>query len=546
MNNNWGMTIRLFKKIYPIIILILACNINDPVEQQLPDHITLNSSQLPLTPQNTVLLLTNKSTGKVELPLITMNSNSIRSTTSKKREYIPQRRLDKPPRRAEPITSREIRDVDPIRVYQTGDTESFVVLTESNPYSVYNSVELTLEHIAEVPGNIYSLNIWVDKSDPENQSYPGEAIAHLADSFSGIIKDMNTIYGAPWGSRGGISDSYISENRTDIHILLLDIAGDGGDTIQADSGVIYGYFDSYDLYRNDSLSEETKINSGISNQCLNLVIDSYLYFNRTKDSEDNVPEWSEYNLDSIYGISTLIHELQHMIHFYQKSILKHQDISSNEAIFVNEMFSMVAEDILASKYLKVYLGSGIYGYIPPDLDRIPYFNTGWDIQGSYQWDNNSLQSYANAYTLGAYLIRNYNVELLRSYLTASSSGVDGLITTLQSYGSPELNRATLLHNFGIAVLKSSSTTTVFPYIFNQDIELLNGLYFLFAFDLHSSYYYGDATFTTYSFQKYQDISTTPFNMESNFYIDLGLVDQNSIIQLKFNQGSNDIIYSLVF
>lgn len=545
------MTKKMYYKSYPLIslllLLLVSCNISESDNDLSKESITIDSSELSDTPLSTTLLLTNESSDNTILPIIKIDGISYSSLIfNGTRNLDTPRRVSKPPREAVTRSPRSVREIDPVKDYIIGDTESFVVLTGDVPESAYSSVDLTLELKEDIPDTTYSLNIWVDKNDPENLHYPENAITHISDNFNGIIKDMVSIYGHPWGDRDDSITSYISEDRTDIHIFLLDIASDGGDTIQTDSGVIFGYFDSYDLYMNDSLSEETITTNGKSNQCLNFVIDSYLYFNRTRDSNDNVSDWSEYSFDTIYGVSTLIHEFQHMIHFYQKNLIQDQNITTNEGVFVNEMFSMVAEDILASKYLKILLASGSYGYIPPDLDRFPYFNTGWDVQSSFLWADNSLQSYANSYTLGAYIIRNYDINLLKSFLTSSSSGVDGLLEVLQDYGSPDLTRGDLLHNFGTAVLKSSNDSTVFPYIFNKYVEFYDGEYQLFPFNLHSEYYYGDYTFTPHTLEKYQSLTGEVFNGESNYYIDLGELDNTSLIELVFPEDTDSITYSLIF
>lgn len=533
MNNTWGMIKKVLQTLYPIFLLILfSCNLENDEPSDRSEVIKLDLSGLFSSQSRVTLLLTNGSKDDTTLPTISSNTTYTRSTDPTTYSATPFR-VDKESRSlTKDYDIDKSRSLDTTRDYTVGDVESFVMLTDLVPFT-YSWVDLTLEHKGEISDSEYTLYIWLDRTDSDNQGDFTAAVDHLAEQSNGIFSDMIDVYGDPWGERSISPDNLISSERRDIHIFLIDIAGDGGAFNTASEGTIYGYFDSFDLY-NFETDEVTTPAIETPNRCLNLVIDSYLYLTPTI-------EWSANNSSTIYGVSTLIHELQHMIHYYQKSIIQGQNMGTNESVFINEMFSMIAEDLLASSYL----GNDTVGYLPPDLIRMPDFNTGWDVQGSYLWLDN-LQSYANAYALGAYILRNYSIDLIKSYLNSERNGIDGLITTLQYFNSPNLTRKKLLENFGRAVLNSYSSETEFPYIFNRPVLQSSEEYYLFAFNLFSETYYPSSTFSTYPLDLYQSKLDRTFNGESNYYIDLGILQSSSEVELSFPDGLDSVSYSLVF
>ncbi|GAH46426.1 unnamed protein product, partial [marine sediment metagenome] len=94
-----------------------------------------------------------------------------------------------------------------------------------------------------------------------------------------------------------------------------------------------------------------------------------------------------------------------MIHFYQKAVKR---TGTNSETWINEMCSMVAEDII-SKNLDidgprgVDAGTGDAG--PPDNEngRLPLFNVFNDISVP-EWDHQPY-NYSINYAFGAYLSR---------------------------------------------------------------------------------------------------------------------------------------------
>ena len=129
-----------------------------------------------------------------------------------------------------------------------------------------------------------------------------------------------------------------------------------------------------------------------------------------------------WNLEDYYPamqISTLAHEFQHMIHYYQKSVLRTSsggDVGGSDT-WVNEMLSLMAEDFVSQRLqaagLDIAGPRGVVGAVggrgrhqlPADCPAFNLYND-WPVT---QWYG-SWADYAVAYAFGAYLARNYGGE----------------------------------------------------------------------------------------------------------------------------------------
>ncbi len=417
--------------------------------------------------------------------------------------------------------------------YNIDDPETFYVLTGPTPRD-YNDVNFSLKEKVESPN--YDLYIWVD--DNELNDLPSGAIEHLSTKFQNIYPDMVSIFGKPWGTHN--FGNLIDNNRDDIHILLTDISNDGN---TENESYIYGYYSSFDL---NLFTPENN-----SNACLNLVIDSHIYFNRNTEINNN--GWNINNMDTVDAISTLIHEFQHMIHFYQKNILNNINSTSNDGIYVNEMFSMIAEDVLAYDHLK-FEYSDVTAFRPPAYARLWYFNESntWRDKSLLLWDD-SLDSYSNAYSLGSYLIRNYDLSFLSTYFKGNNVGVSNIITAIQDVtNNRTYNKTDLLLDYGEAILRSNSKITIKPKILNssQLITATNSLNST-SFSLDTIDYYNQfvSSFTPYTISEINNKSNkdlTNFYRNSNIYIDLGLISSTDVIEIDFYTDEIDVEYRLVY
>ena len=204
-----------------------------------------------------------------------------------------------------------------------------------NLSSVPATCRKVVNGVSVAGGGTRTLNIWV----ADNCWYVGgtegaqlvtqsmvDAIADkfLDDgSFNDIYDWVTAMLGAEWGPHGA-ADLVLPNGE--ITILLCDIANDNA------AGGYVGYFWSKDNYTTEYVPE--------SSERVMFTIDavSYATGDGSWDAGDFWPE-------EIF--STLAHEFQHMIHFYQRGVLR--DAMANGDTWINEMASLVTEDLVADK-----------------------------------------------------------------------------------------------------------------------------------------------------------------------------------------------------
>ena len=261
---------------------------------------------------------------------------------------------------------------------------------------------------------------------------------------------VTATFGDPWGPHD-IPILIPAEAAEEIHILVFDIGGDG---IPAGS-FIAGFFFAKDNY----LRNPDHPILATSNERLMFYLDAPVLTiaeGETWEVTDRAPS---------IMIGTLAHEFQHMIHFYQKPILRDAD----SEIWLNEMSSEMAEDLIADK-LEV-AGPRSVAFDDPTAGepgnvrgRLPGFNLYNDIQVT-RWDGR-LANYEINYALGAYLARNYGGAALFSAIVQSEhAGTDAIEAALQDLGYEDSFGQTL-QNWGVAVLRSNDTSAPVPYRYN--------------------------------------------------------------------------------
>ncbi|OHD68326.1 MAG: hypothetical protein A2W19_17165 [Spirochaetes bacterium RBG_16_49_21] len=248
-----------------------------------------------------------------------------------------------------------------------------------------------------------TLNIWVaDDCWAETGSksilVTQEMVDTTAEKFlrSGADNDIydwvTNIYGQPWG--GHASPELIANEKynNSITILLNDIDNDDA------SGGVLGYFWAKDNFIRKYFP--------YSNERIMFYLDAILLA-----KGDNPAAWNVTDSMPSQVISTLSHEFQHMIHFYQKTVLRTNGIGSE--IWIDEMCSLATEDLVADK-LQVNGPRGIF-YNDPSTGqpnnrdgRLPLYNcfNEYSVTRWYGGDW-SCVSYAVNFALGAYLARNF-------------------------------------------------------------------------------------------------------------------------------------------
>ncbi len=161
-----------------------------------------------------------------------------------------------------------------------------------------------------------------------------------------------------------------------------------------------------------------------SNESLVLFLDSKFYSNRegsTWEVTDKLPSFS---------INTIAHELQHMIHFYQKSVLR----KLNSNTWFNEMMSMAIEDAIAAYTLGssnnlIYSSNQGLGRFIRNND-CPLVQWETSISGC-----DIILNYAHVYSYSAFLLRNYGVNLISAVLQNSEVDHKALDLALKQRGS---------------------------------------------------------------------------------------------------------------
>ena len=195
------------------------------------------------------------------------------------------------------------------------------------------------------------------------------------------------------------------------------------------------------------------------------VIDSVMFAAKDGNTWEITDYWPE------ELISTLAHEFQHMINFYQKEFV--QDNSSGSETWLDEMLSQCIEDIVADKIKAdgprgVLYSDKTAGSSGNQYGRLPLYNQYNDISLT-KWlpENIALRSYSNSYAFGAYLIRNYGgTELIKNMVQNSGTAKDCVENGVKNCGYGTISFAELLSRLGAANLLSDRLMTPEGYSFN--------------------------------------------------------------------------------
>ena len=341
---------------------------------------------------------------------------------------------------------RSAQGTPPQRTVRSSETFTEILDADGN----FQTIKIVARAVAT--DGVTTAKVWVDNrvwgcgaSQCVNQSQVDEIAGwFLRPGPANDIYDWTTaIYGVPWGPHEHAN--LIPPSAADtINIVLYDIEGDGLPGPDDPSRRATGYFNSVHnylragnppLYRN-------------SNEWLAVFLDS-----------------PAMTLDMDFTIGTLVHEFQHMIHFYQKPVLRGADSER----WLNEMASMVAEDLTASK-IRVDGPRGV-AYDDPTAGqprilsgRLPLYNLYNDIQVTEF--RRSLIRYSINYALGAYLARTYGAELFSRIVQSEHAGVDAIEEALRGLGH-QVSFSRILADWAVAGLLSDNTEAPAPYRYNS-------------------------------------------------------------------------------
>ncbi len=339
-----------------------------------------------------------------------------------------------------------------------------------------------------VSDGVITLNIWVSDDSYDASGLGTECqkvkcvtqdmVDALADMFlqSGSDNDIydwvTNIYGEEWGGDAELKYSNLISDNNQITILLTDIPNSEAPIYNTPDGGVIVFFWAKDNFKTSSYSG--------SNERVMFYIDSVMFAN------GNTP-WSIDDYWPKETVSTLAHEFQHMIHFYQKTILR---ANENTDTWINEMLSESTEDIVATKIRHIgprgvdYM-DGSAGDPGNTLGRYPLFNANNTLSLT-AW-NSVLADYSKVNAFGAYLIRNYGgAQLLHNIMYNSYTDARAVVSAVGS-GKTFSN---LLSEWGVAVMLS------------DHVDLLNTPFYNtgdFTYDLHNgiTYELGSINFFNY-------------------------------------------------
>ena len=303
---------------------------------------------------------------------------------------------------------------------------------------------------------------WEDTCASRGDCVTQEMVDAVAERFlspgaSNDIYDWVTaIFGAPWGPHGVLGRDgqpflIPAEAAREIHIFAFDIENDGYVT----GSRIIGYF--WRVHNILRQPDHPLLRHSLER--LAFFMDSPWLATATGDT------WEVTDRRPKGWLGTLAHEFQHMIHYYQKPVLR--DAISES--WLNEQASEVAEDLVADKMM--IDGPRAVAHDDPTAgdpenrgSRLPGYNLYNDIQVT-TWDG-YLANYSIAYAFGAYLARNYGgAALFGDIVRSDRAGVGAIEGAVRNQGHDE-SFLDLLTNWGAANLLSDNTDAPAPYQYN--------------------------------------------------------------------------------
>lgn len=266
---------------------------------------------------------------------------------------------------------------------------------------------------------------------------------------------VTNVFGAEWGAH---SYSSLIAPDNQITILLYDIQGDDDEFLSA--GGVVGFFWAKDNYRNTATFT-------YSNERVMFYLDAVML----ACPEPLPGVWSLTDAWPTEVVATLAHEFQHMIDFYQKSVLRAK--LAGMQTWLNELLSLNAEDIVADRILVdgprgVAYSDYTAGSAANEAGRLPLFNYYDDYPIAYwpadPFDREAMLSYSVNYAFGAYLTRNYagapggSAEFLRHVVQNGYTDYRALQFAAAQAGSAD-GFGTMLRRWGAAVLLSDDDVT---------------------------------------------------------------------------------------
>lgn len=314
----------------------------------------------------------------------------------------------------------------------------------------------------QVGSEAYEDLAWNDASDGDTDV--ADNIGDLAPIFlnngdddDDIFDLVTNVFGDPWGPQP--YPNLVSEDERNIHVLLYDIDGDG---IPATDGRVVGFFYGVDNYTDDD-----------GNGLVMFHLDAAL-FDAEKDSSWEITDYWPGQV-----VSTLAHEFQHMIHFYQRFAAVPDNLDNRYETWMDEANSMVAEDLVSRLIANmgprgvdpaVYT-TGSAGGDDNTEGRIPYYTAyGPQTQLTTWYDGDDVfNHYGISYAFGAFLGRAFGADFFEDLMDNSTAtgSTDLEYTTTAIAEAAGVDFDELMRRWGVAYLVSSKTDVPTQYRINN-------------------------------------------------------------------------------
>lgn len=426
----------------------------------------------------------------------------------------------------------------PPRLAIGGGDQSLFILTDSDTNSFSQKPSKCVSTQTRDGRTLYvyvATEDWDAAADGGNGANVTPAMASaLSDRFLGpdanddIFNWISGVYGAEWGdivSAPSVPhyDPSAIEFTGEIYIMLGDIDAD-----QEPNGGIVGYYYAANNYAYDPVGNPD------SNGRIMFFLDSYMYANADDDGDPATAgdggSWASTDYWPEECFATLAHEFQHMIHYYQKTVLN--DATGWSETWLDEMCSAMAEDFVADKLgIKGPRGwedvNTIPGLFPPSSDgRLPLF-VYWPEYSLTKWDG-SLNNYSQVYAFGAWLARNYGgpgggPALFAEIAQNGGLGFDAVTDAITALDGVAETARSLFTKWGVSCLASAvpGYDMAAPYCYDTGSVLVSGSYSLGPIRLSRYRYYSSPTVygdNLYVYGSVPDGETNP--AMSNIYFSL--------------------------
>lgn len=484
----------------------------------------------PQAPKNVTLLFTNASNETIEsVPIISLNETrltsakpNIPSSSSDSKMDFNAFPLDE--KKLLPLKKGQLQSRAPAneRIFYNcqyrATSESTVEPIESSVKEI--SAKLLFSHKVDyiMPNENNPppvLEIWVatDCLAPSQKasSVTLEMAKTLAYNFiaplqknasSDIYHLCTSILGKEWSPQFSNPFDPFTLFSNKIVFLLYDFDGNRTVLPTPSDSVLSGFYHSKDNFKPQALQ--------YSNSEIMLYLDAVLFA-----AKNDTDSWSLTEGWPSIILSTVIHEFQHLINFYQK--IHHANNNSfREELWLNEVCSLMLEDLLCGKFLldgprAVSYTDLTEGPQGNTKGRIPLFNAYHHECAFFTNDSQqfSLQHYSQAYAFGAWLLRNFDGPTILQKLTQSPfKGMENISRAIYEITRQQLDEKDILSKFYSACYLSSikdigefyqfNKSTPFNFLFDKKIFELGSLnFFNYSYQdlLSSETIIGPKTFT---------------------------------------------------